>query len=130
MARFMPLANGRRGVILICVAVDHRRSAVVRGIVMKAGVFKIALLVCAALLGFGQAGCAPVDRVTDRNTVGQPPAYVDGYRDGCGSGYVATGHLYASAAKDVERYISDQVYKIGWDDGFATCKGSYDSIQL
>lgn len=73
-------------------------------------------------------GCAaPVNSVTDMNTKGQPPAYVEGYRAGCGSGYVAGGHPYASAAKDVNRYLSDQVYKVGWDDGFATCKGRYDS---
>ncbi|MBI5484346.1 MAG: hypothetical protein HY888_07790 [Deltaproteobacteria bacterium] len=74
------------------------------------------------------SACAPVDAVTKRNTFGQPPAYVDGYSTGCGSGYVASGHPYASAGKDVSRYLSDPVYKTGWDDGFATCKGQYDSI--
>jgi len=28
---------------------------------------------------------------------------------------------------DVTRYLSDAVYKTGWDDGFMTCKGDYDS---
>ena len=76
------------------------------------------------------SGCAPVDAVTRRNTAGQPPAYVDGYSDGCGSGYVAAGHPYAKAAKNVTRFLADPVYKTGWDDGFATCKGQYDSIGM
>jgi hypothetical protein len=77
---------------------------------------------------WGISACAPVDAVTKRNTAGQPPAYVDGYSAGCGSGYVAAGHPYAQAGKDVSRYLSDAVYKTGWDDGFVTCKGQYDSI--
>jgi hypothetical protein len=28
----------------------------------------------------------------------------------------------------VTRYLSDPLYKTGWDDGFATCKGQYDNI--
>ena len=73
------------------------------------------------------SACAPIEAVTQRNTAGQPPAYVNGYSVGCGSGYVAAGHPYARAGKDVPRYLSDPVYKTGWDDGFATCKGSYNS---
>ena len=86
----------------------------------------------AMLLGLSLliSACAPVDAVTARNTSGQPPAYVDGYSAGCGSGYVAAGHPYAKAGKDVTRYLSDPVYKTGWDDGFATCKGMYDSLSL
>ena len=79
-------------------------------------------------LAIFMTACAPVDAVTKRNTSGQPPAYVDGYSAGCGSGYVASGHPYARAGKDVTRYLADAIYKTGWDDGFATCKGQYDSI--
>jgi hypothetical protein len=80
------------------------------------------------MLSIGISACAPVDAVTKRNTSGQPPAYVDGYSAGCGSGYVAAGHPYAKAEKDVSRYLSDPVYNTGWNDGFATCKGQYESI--
>ena len=73
--------------------------------------------------------CAPVDSMTNRNTVGQPPQYKAGYHDGCASGYVAAGHPYTSAKKNVNLYLNDEVYKVGWDDGFATCKGSYNSLQ-
>lgn len=89
--------------------------------------FRILSAVSLLTLVWTMSACAPVDAVTRRNTVGQPPAYVDGYTAGCGSGYVAAGHPYASAGKDVSRYLSDAVYKTGWDDGFATCKGKYDS---
>lgn len=75
------------------------------------------------------SACAPVDSVTRRNTAGQPAGYVTGYSAGCGSGYVASGHPYAQATKDVSRYLSDAVYKMGWDDGFTTCKGQYDRIR-
>lgn len=88
------------------------------------------LCVAACLPCFVFIGCAPVASVTAQNTSGQPPAYVDGYRDGCGSGYVAAGHSYAKFAKNIDRFIADQVYKIGWEDGFATCKGTYDSIRF
>lgn len=81
-----------------------------------------------AVAALAVSGCAPVDSVTRRNTAGQPPAYVNGYSAGCGSGYVAAGHPYARFGKDVQRYLSDPVYKTGWDDGFATCKGDYDSV--
>lgn len=82
------------------------------------------------MLALSISACAPVDSITKRNTAGQPPAYTDGYSVGCGSGFVAAGHPYASAGKDVSRYLSDPVYKTGWDDGFVTCKGQYDSIGM
>lgn len=75
------------------------------------------------------SACAPVDQMTKRNTAGQPQEYSAGYKDGCGSGYVASGHPYASAAKDVRRFLDDKLYAMGWNDGFATCKGDYDSLQ-
>lgn len=82
------------------------------------------ILIFAALI---LTACAPVDAVTRRNTAGQPPDYVEGYRDGCGSGYVAAGHPYAQFRKELNQYLNDPVYKTGWDDGFATCKGRYES---
>lgn len=75
------------------------------------------------------AGCAPVESMTKRNTAGQPAEYSSGYSGGCSSGYVAAGHPYASAAKNVRRFLDDKLYAMGWNDGFATCKGSYDSLR-
>ena len=63
-----------------------------------------------------------------RMTQGQPPEYADGFKSGCDSGYVAAGHPYYSASKDVRRMMDDKFYSMGWNDGFAQCKGSYESF--
>lgn len=73
------------------------------------------------------AGCAamnaPPPGVRD-----QPQPYIDGYTGGCNSGYVAAGHPYYRFTKDANRFDSDRLYRQGWQDGFATCKGKYDSL--
>lgn len=86
----------------------------------------IAVLVVASITSL--IACAPVKGMAEKHTSGQPAPYKAGYHDGCSSGYVAAGHPYSKYIKDVNRFMSDQVYKIGWDDGFVTCKGDYDSI--
>jgi len=58
----------------------------------------------------------------------QPLPYQEGYRAGCDSGYVAAGHPYYRFNKDPGRFGSDTLYGQGWSDGFAVCKGSYESI--
>lgn len=83
----------------------------------------LGITVLTLLLG----GCGGVESVTQRNTLEQTPAYSSGYSQGCGAGYAASGHPYAEAKKDVNRYLSDPLYTTGWDDGFATCKGQCDN---
>ncbi len=53
---------------------------------------------------------------------GYPPAFADGFQDGCGSGREAAGAngLYK---KDVPRYLKDKLYAQGWEDGFRQCQG-------
>lgn len=76
------------------------------------------------------ASCATNMSMVDQEVgAGQPQAYKQGYRDGCDSGYVASGHPYYRFSKDVSLYGSDNLYKQGWDDGYGVCKGSYESIQ-
>lgn len=76
------------------------------------------------------AGCVTNPNSPEmRMTRGQPPEYADGFRNGCDSGYVAAGHPYYRASKDVRRMLDDKLYAMGWNDGFAQCKGSYESIQ-
>ena len=58
-----------------------------------------------------------------------PPEYQSGFKAGCDSGYVASGHPYYRFHKDHNAFANSQLYKSGWNDGFATCKGRYDSIQ-
>jgi len=90
---------------------------------------RIVLLLAALVAAVASAACAPVDSMTRRNAAGQPAAYQAGYADGCSSGYVAAGHIYASFHKDATRYLADPLYKSGWDDGLVTCKGEYESIR-
>jgi hypothetical protein len=53
---------------------------------------------------------------------GYPPAYAEGYEQGCASGKAAAGGLFAQAQKDESRYQdSDSQYAQGWDAGYAKC---------
>lgn len=52
---------------------------------------------------------------------GYPPAYADGYQDGCASGRQAAGAL-GTFTKNVPRYTSETFYSGGWDDGFRQCQ--------
>ena len=44
-----------------------------------------------------------------------PPAYKDGYGDGCTS-------TAGSRKRDEARYLSDRQYGLGWRDGFNLCR--------
>lgn len=72
-----------------------------------------------------QTKIAQVDRMVGAH---QPAEYKLGYAEGCDSGYVAAGNPYYRFSKDVARFGTDPLYKSGWEDGFAVCKGSYDSM--
>jgi hypothetical protein len=50
------------------------------------------------------------------NLSGYPPAFRDGYNDGCQS---ARGRM----KRDEARYKSDGQYALGWRDGRDLCKG-------
>jgi hypothetical protein len=54
---------------------------------------------------------------------GFPPAYADGYADGCSSGDKAAGGLFDKTRKDTARYGADRQYTQGWDSGFRQCRG-------
>ena len=53
---------------------------------------------------------------------GYPPAYADGYDDGCGSGRQAAGAIAGEFRKNVPRYLDDPKYAQGWNDGFQQCQ--------
>jgi hypothetical protein len=59
-----------------------------------------------------------------------PSEYREGYAGGCDSGSSASGNIYSRFTKDPTRYASDPMYKQGWDDGFATCKGRGDAVNM
>jgi hypothetical protein len=80
---------------------------------------------------FALAGCVGAQMEMQRDTLlkrGYPPEYADGFGDGYGSGLSAGGNPYAQTTKNINRYLEDPKYKMGWDDGFAKGKGNYDAI--
>jgi hypothetical protein len=50
------------------------------------------------------------------NLTGFPPAFRDGYNDGCRSAQAS------STRRDDKRYAEDRQYASGWRDGFDMCK--------
>jgi uncharacterized lipoprotein YajG len=49
------------------------------------------------------------------NLSGFPAAYRQGHADGCASAGIRE-------RRDAARYAKDADYKLGWDDGLATCR--------
>ncbi|MBC3365033.1 hypothetical protein [Pseudomonas sp. SWRI154] len=58
---------------------------------------------------------------------GYPPAFADGYDDGCSSGRQAAGVITGQFRKDVPRYLKDAQYAEGWGDGFRQCQAMRES---
>jgi hypothetical protein len=52
----------------------------------------------------------------DYNLAGYPPAFRDGYVDGCDS-----TRQPASTVRDENRFKTDSTYATGWRDGFDMC---------
>ena len=71
--------------------------------------------------GCGTPGPAPVPEKVS----GRPPAYQDGYRDGCTSGKAEASHSRLGETKDIKRFQSDQNYAVGWYEGSESCRDSY-----
>lgn len=77
----------------------------------------------ALLVSFSLAGCAGANLVDVRQPPPGPPAFRDGYVDGCLSGF-SDGRWYnyaQSYRKDIGRYQADSDYRKGWDDGHSAC---------
>jgi hypothetical protein len=58
-----------------------------------------------------------------------PPAYQDGWRDGCPSGESAAGYIYSSWQKNVERFQVYSLYAMGWNDAYDKCKTSMEDTK-
>ncbi len=70
--------------------------------------------------------------VSERETMikqGYPPAYADGYEDGCHSGAAAGGSILDQFKKDIRRFSTDSDYAQGWNDGFKQCKAKQEAMQ-
>jgi hypothetical protein len=73
-----------------------------------------ALIVAAAFL---EACAAPKPPPPKVNLAGFPPAFRDGYADGCQS-----AKPYAAKHRDDARYARDTQYAAGWRDGYDICR--------
>ncbi len=76
---------------------------------------RLALLMLALVVVVGcahQPAPAPQSRI---NLSGYPPAFGDGYADGCAS-------VDASRKRDETRFTADANYAQGWRDGYDICR--------
>jgi hypothetical protein len=72
------------------------------------------------LAALAVAACGSVEQTMIER--GFPPAYAEGFADGCASGKEAAGGWFVQARKDTRRYGADGQYTAGWDDGFEECR--------
>jgi len=81
------------------------------------------VIVAAAVVLIGLVACAsPKPAPPEVNLSGFPPAFRDGYIDGCQS--AKNG---AAVKRDAARYANDHQYALGWRDGFDICRKRRDS---
>ena len=58
-----------------------------------------------------------------------PGDYRDGYRDGCDSGYAASGNFLYARDYDAERAEANEQYALGWQAGYGKCQARFHRIQ-
>lgn len=82
---------------------------------------------CAGLLGvlLLVGGCQSTHE--DLIAKGYPPAFADGFDDGCISGRQAAGSISGEFRKNVPRYLKDKQYSEGWTDGFRQCQAMLEN---
>lgn len=74
-------------------------------------------------------GCASLTALpADKYAKDEPPAYKEGFNNGCFSGQSAAGDIYSKYNKDVKRANTDELYKQGWDDGYAYCNSKQKAL--
>jgi hypothetical protein len=72
------------------------------------------------------SGCMSIGPEIKRDALikrGYAIEYADGFGDGYVSGLSAGGNPRAQITKNIDRYVVDAKYKMGWDDGFTSGKG-------
>lgn len=89
-----------------------------------AGVMLVALAAACAPLQPPPAAPGPAARpapppaarpLPNVNLAGYPPAFKEGFRDGCDS-------FRGTTRRDANRFNKDNDYTIGWQDGFSICR--------
>ena len=83
-----------------------------------AAIFIVSTLAGCATMGQGQrpSGPLPPSVRPAYNLSGYPPAFKDGYIDGC-----ETAKKTSYGHKDGQRFSTDHQYRAGWNDGFSLC---------
>ncbi len=82
---------------------------------MHAGTIAAALLALLALPVLG--ACAATSPIPEG-----PPAWREGYAEGCDSGRSIAGDPSRRYARDAERVQTDALYAQGWQAGYDACK--------
>lgn len=60
---------------------------------------------------------------------GYPPEYIDGYVDGCATGFARAGNPDYVFTRKLSEYRYDERYANGWDRGETECAKSQEGIQ-
>jgi hypothetical protein len=88
---------------------------------MKSNVMSTLVAACAAVV---LAGCVSS---TPPALEGRPPAYVQGYKDGCASGKSVEGSVFYTYQKNIYLFESDKDYKEGWNDAYRQCRSKQET---
>ena len=77
---------------------------------------QVAIVLRGAMLALILASCATPKKEPEFNIAGYPPAFRDGFLDGCHS-----AHHPSTPKKDAGRAKAQPQYALGWQDGKDMC---------
>lgn len=86
------------------------------------------ILVAATVLA-GCQGTILKGRANVLEGQGHSPQWIEGYKDGCNSGWSAGGDPWVSFKKDSIRYANEVEYKNGWNVGYSNCLAEQNRIK-
>ena len=78
----------------------------------------------AALLALLSLGACATDLIPE-----EPPAWREGYAQGCDSGENAAGNPARRYVRDVQREQTDALYAQGWQAGYDACKTRHENAK-
>jgi len=85
----------------------------------------LALLACL----FAITACSEKQSRDRLEEEGFPPEYIDGYLDGCATGYARAGNPDYVDTRKLSEYRTDDRYAEGWDRGETECAQSEQGMQ-
>jgi hypothetical protein len=88
--------------------------------------FVVTVAILVLLAGCSGTGLNPDRYLANKQTFmlnqGNPPAYVDGYIDGCSAGRRLAGDKGFNYKKNSTRFERDALYARGWQEGEINCR--------